>query len=736
VTGRRLALVVATDRYDDASLSRLRSAAADADALSEVLSDPAVGGFEVDVVRDAASWEVQAHIEGLLADSRSDDLVLIHFSGHGLKSDSGELFIAARNTRPDLLASTSVPADFVQRCVRSSRAGSIVLFLDCCYGGAFGEGVAVRAAGPVNVHDSLPAERLGGGRGRAVITASSAIEYAFEGSVLTADHEIPPSVFTSAVVHGLRTGDADRDEDGLVSLDELYDYVYDRVQEENPRQTPGRDIEMSGELYLARSGRRRVRPAPVPEALAAALAKANPVFRRGAVAELRDRLAHTDLAVALGALEALQGVVTNDIRAVAQDAEAAIAEARPSVHPTKLDFGEVAPDASVAVERTLVLGGTPLARYVRTSADPPLAALVSGDTVTVTFSPTGAPFSGSLTVTSPAGSVFVPVIASLAPGGAAAPPPPVGGLASAEPEPSGATQPSEPSTAATERREVAGARPVEEAVGEAVAAPRTSGTTASSPSGASLWWAAALVAAGLLVALGGLLPWLESDELGSATNDALVAFGLRGLLLAVVGLMLGAASVSRPVALGALLGATVTAVVGLLSYVSIWFNGDDTPPGSGWWLGVAGSLLASVVGVLHVAQRRLRAPLRVSRIAWRDPTVGIALAVALVTLVLCIALGNYIESASGETFWNGATVLWGASVLGTTGFVISLAPVAAGRAVLCTVGVGLLSQSLATAMVIADNGGETVNAALVVFAAVALVGAGSVLGRGRAPASG
>ena len=48
----------------------------------------------------------------------------------------------------------------------------------------------------------------------------------------------PPSVFTDAVITGLRTGDADLDGDGLITLDELYDYVFDRVRALNPRQVP------------------------------------------------------------------------------------------------------------------------------------------------------------------------------------------------------------------------------------------------------------------------------------------------------------------------------------------------------------------------------------------------------------------------------------------------------------------------------------------------------------------
>jgi len=53
-------------------------------------------------------------------------------------------------------------ADFVQQCMRASRSRSIVLLLDCCYGGAFSQGVTVRAAGNVNVLDSFPGGKLGG----------------------------------------------------------------------------------------------------------------------------------------------------------------------------------------------------------------------------------------------------------------------------------------------------------------------------------------------------------------------------------------------------------------------------------------------------------------------------------------------------------------------------------------------------------------------------------------------
>ena len=211
MSGTRRALIVANDTYDHASFGQLRAPAADAEALADVLGDPEIGGFTVAVVHNEPSYEVQTRIEDVFADSKTEDLLLLHFSGHGVKSDTGELFVAARNTRPDRLASTAVSADFIQRCMKTSRARSIVLFLDCCYGGAFGQGVAVRAAGPVNVMDSFPSGRLGGGRGRAVISASSAIEYAFEGTTLAeADLRGGYGLNVLAVVRPHPEGGADR----------------------------------------------------------------------------------------------------------------------------------------------------------------------------------------------------------------------------------------------------------------------------------------------------------------------------------------------------------------------------------------------------------------------------------------------------------------------------------------------------------------------------------------------
>jgi hypothetical protein len=114
MAGRRRALIIAVDEYEHPGLRQLRSPPADAEVLGGVLNDPRVGDFEVEVVRNEPAHEIQSRIEDMFSEARADDLLLLHFSGHGLKSEAGDLFFAARNTRPNRLASTAVSADFVQ----------------------------------------------------------------------------------------------------------------------------------------------------------------------------------------------------------------------------------------------------------------------------------------------------------------------------------------------------------------------------------------------------------------------------------------------------------------------------------------------------------------------------------------------------------------------------------------------------------------------------------------------
>ena len=344
----RYALIVAGYEYQDPGLRRLRAPARDAEALAGVLRDAQIGGFDVRAMVNEPAHVVNEAVEDFFAERSPQDLLVLHFSCHGVKDESGELYFAMANTKLRRLGATAVSADFVNRRMNRSRSRRIVLLLDCCYAGAFERGIAAKAGAAVHVEEQF------GGRGRAVITASGAMEYAFEDVTLTDARELEASIFTRALVDGLETGDADRDQDGLIGLDELYDYVYDRVREVTPNQTPGKwTFAIEGELHIARRRSPVTTPAPLPTALQDMIDGPMVGERLGAVHELTRLLSGRHAGLALGARQALERLQADDSRMVAGAAATALAAqpaARQPVETPAAPLVEAAPAPSAAVQ--------------------------------------------------------------------------------------------------------------------------------------------------------------------------------------------------------------------------------------------------------------------------------------------------------------------------------------------------------------------------------------------------
>lgn len=239
---RRWALLVSVSSFDDSRIRALSSPPSDVTALEAVLGDPLIGDFAVSTLTDPSAHEMRYALERFYrVDRRSGDLLLIYYSGHGLKHERGTLHFAARDTDVDALHSTSVAASFVNDVMEASPARTHVVLLDCCHSGAFSRGLVAKRGDRAGVLESL------GGRGRVVITSSDALQYSFEeGTGL--------STFTRALTEGLASGHADRDRDGIVSVDDLYDYLHDRLADEGAAQTPTKwSRDQTGTIAVARA---------------------------------------------------------------------------------------------------------------------------------------------------------------------------------------------------------------------------------------------------------------------------------------------------------------------------------------------------------------------------------------------------------------------------------------------------------------------------------------------------
>ena len=227
----KVALLIGVGNYEHSDYFKpLASAPKDVAAMQRILLNAQMGEFtEVIPLIDPDPMQMQEAIETLYRDLSKDDLVLLFFSGHGIKDDSGKLYFSTRVTRKtlkgELVKSTAVPARFVQEIMSNSRSRRQVMILDCCFSGAFDPALNAKADGSVDLQEL-------GAEGRVVLTSSSSTEYSFEqqGSEL--------SIYTRFLVEGIETGAADRDNDGKVSVRELHEYATKKVQETAPKMNP------------------------------------------------------------------------------------------------------------------------------------------------------------------------------------------------------------------------------------------------------------------------------------------------------------------------------------------------------------------------------------------------------------------------------------------------------------------------------------------------------------------
>ena len=245
MANKRYAILIASSRYpDEPGLTELRCPENDVDALNEVLSSPDFGQFSKTVVfKNAPSYEILRGIETVLADAGRDDLVLVYFSGHGKTNFFEQLYLATLDTNLKALGSTSIPLERLKSFFEHYyEVRSKILILDCCYSGAAGKAFA-KGGG---VDDQL--QIMAKGQGTFIMTASTSTQIAVEkpGDSL--------GLFTKHLVNGIKSGDADRDEDGEIDIHELYQHVYEKVRAEGAQERMKWDINARGRMIIAKSG--------------------------------------------------------------------------------------------------------------------------------------------------------------------------------------------------------------------------------------------------------------------------------------------------------------------------------------------------------------------------------------------------------------------------------------------------------------------------------------------------
>jgi formylglycine-generating enzyme required for sulfatase activity/uncharacterized caspase-like protein len=227
VTSRRIALLIGVSQYG-AGFEPLPGSLKDVEEMGRVLAHPEMGGFEVQpLLLNPDRFSMETAIESFFKNSTKDDTLLLYFSGHGAKDQSGKYFYfgtpATCKESGQLVESSAIPASTVHRFMSQDKCKSrrVVIILDCCSSGAFDPEWASKGEAD-GFAKELRAE------GRVVLASCSPIEASYQpkGNE-TAEPQL--SVYTRYLVEGIQTGAADQNEDGWISAEELHHYVTGKV---------------------------------------------------------------------------------------------------------------------------------------------------------------------------------------------------------------------------------------------------------------------------------------------------------------------------------------------------------------------------------------------------------------------------------------------------------------------------------------------------------------------------
>ncbi|SNS47169.1 40-residue YVTN family beta-propeller repeat-containing protein [Actinoplanes regularis] len=362
MSGRRLAVVVTVEHHDDPVLRRYAVPSADVRSLAAVLGDPGLGGFDVEFLQDPETWDAYLRLQALCDGRTGEDCLLLYFRGILLTGPNGGLYLATPDTVMQRPADTAVDVTRLDALLHRSQAGQVMVVLDG------------RTGGPVDAGAYFPAARATEARSRVVIMAAARPE---------------PPTFAGLLADGIRGGAADRDRDGYIGIDEIFDHLRER--------------DPSVRHWVFGSGRQPY---------------VSKVRRPGSdqmamIAELAAAAAGADLNQAAQARATLGRMATGNDR-VAAAATAAVRRTSLRLAEAAIDFGRVLPGTQQLTVRVAVAGPPLVTTSTVTTSGEGLHARLEGDQLRVSWFPTVGRLTGTVTVDGPAGTAHLTVVGEVA----------------------------------------------------------------------------------------------------------------------------------------------------------------------------------------------------------------------------------------------------------------------------------------------------------------------------------
>ncbi|MCF7875899.1 PKD domain-containing protein, partial [Candidatus Bipolaricaulota bacterium] len=241
------ALVAGVTEYEYHGLNNLNFPAEDARAFYNLLIEE--GGFNEENVtlltnEEATTYRFDKELRRLATETESDDLAVIYYSGHGVQGkdakpkdeeDGYDEYYVTHGTDPtdsDTIYETAYRDDIFANSVSNIPSDQVAIFLDSCYAGGATKtvkGYTLEGQKDFPTKNDVFSD-FDDLEGMALFAASKEDQRSYEPNTEELKEQLGHGVFTYYLLQGLR-GEADTDNDGTITIDELRSYVAPNVEE-------------------------------------------------------------------------------------------------------------------------------------------------------------------------------------------------------------------------------------------------------------------------------------------------------------------------------------------------------------------------------------------------------------------------------------------------------------------------------------------------------------------------
>jgi hypothetical protein len=248
---QNFALIIGIEKYRDLG-TPVVGAHADAQNFATVMRRSL--GLHDDRVRTAlddhaTKTDIENQLAWLKDNVTPGSRIYFYYSGHGAPdTGSATPFLVPYDGDPKSITQTGLALSAVLKRLSETRAREVVAFVDACFSGEGGRSVLPPGARPlVRIKDTTPAPQL------VLMTAAGGSE--ISGPAKAGDQ----GLFTQYLTEGVRTGQADTDGDGQISLKELSEWITPRVvrdaradgRTQHPTLTLGANVGDAGNFVIA-----------------------------------------------------------------------------------------------------------------------------------------------------------------------------------------------------------------------------------------------------------------------------------------------------------------------------------------------------------------------------------------------------------------------------------------------------------------------------------------------------